>query len=86
MLNKHNTHESQTFCLFLFFVQPVVADGDTIKNFDEKFHSHVESEYDSITTFDVDITNGERFDPPIVEIADVTNANADDVIALLIDG
>jgi len=69
---------------------PVVSDGETIKNFDPRFHTHVEDEYQSITKFDIDAMEGESFSPPSIEIvgAKVTDAlfPEDDVVALEIDG
>jgi len=69
---------------------PVVSDGETIKNFDVKSHTHIEDEYQSITKFDIDAMEGESFSPPMIEIVGAKVSDAlfpeDDVIALEIDG
>jgi hypothetical protein len=68
----------------------VVADGETIKNFDVKAHTHVEDEFQSITKFDIDAMEGETFSPPMIELVGVKVADAlfpeDDVLGLEIDG
>jgi hypothetical protein len=46
----------------------VVSDGDTIKNFDARQHTHVEDEFQSISKFDIDAMEGESFSPPLIEI------------------
>merc|ERR1712000_312700 len=69
---------------------PVVSDGETSRNFDEKVHTHVEDEYQSITKFDIDAMEGESFSPPMIELIGAKVSDAlfpeDDVLALEIDG
>merc|ERR1712072_4844 len=69
---------------------PVVSDGETIKNFDARAHTHVEDEFQSITKFDIDAMEGETFSLPVIEIVGAETTEAlfpeDDVLALEIDG